>query len=319
MPNKLLNSRSMMDPQDTYVLRGICMLMIIVHHVLKFAPYAPISVRGLWGDMGTAVFFFISGWGLYCSMEKREKVDWSYLWQNMKKLLVPFYIVWVLTEIAFQIIRPEYGWSRILCDGITLSYPSFEGVNLWFFKVITSVYIVSILTFMLVKKRWLRVSIVALLCGIYIYLGWKVIRLPQYMWGSVICFPAGMWLSAYKEELKNVLSHKWAIAIASLVLYVVFRNYAFLPLRACLKYSLAFCMLFVSLGSIVNIPSKLLYFIGKNSLLFYLIHIAILLLLTEILGGIHQYYMLILGIVLVMTLALCWAYIKSKELIEKHI
>ncbi len=85
------------------------------------------------------------------------------------------------------------------------------------------------------------------------------------------------------------------------------------------KYGVPFCMLFVSLGSIVNIPSKLLYFIGKNSLLFYLIHIAILLLLTEILGGIHQYYMLILGIVLVMTLALCWAYIKSKELIEKHI
>lgn len=305
MQYKLLNSRPMMDIQDTYTLRGICMLMIIVHHVLKLAPYCPNSIAGFWGDLGTAVFFFISGWGLYCSMEKREKVDWGYLWQNMKKLIVPFMIVWALTEITFQIVHSEYGWSGF--------------GRIWFIRVIVGVYIVSILTFMLVKQRGLRVSIVTLLCGMYIYIGWKVICLPQYRWGSVICFPAGMWFSAYRYEMKDVLKFKWVIAIASLVLYIVFRDYDFLPLRAVFKYSIAFCMLMVSLVAIVNIQSKLLFFIGKNSLLFYLIHIALLVLLTEILDGIHQYYVLLLGIVLVMTLALCWAYIKSKELIEKHI
>lgn len=84
-----------------------------------------------------------------------------------------------------------------------------------------------------------------------------------------------------QEQAKQVMFPKWAIAIISLFLYWLFRNYDFLPLRACLKYSIPFCLFFVSVGPIVNIQSKLLYFIGKNSLLFYLIHIALLLLLRE--------------------------------------
>ncbi len=301
MQYKLLNSRPIMDIQDTYTLRGICMLMIIIHHVLKYAEWAPIPIRGIWGDMGTAVFFFISGWGLYCSMEKKERVDLDYLLQNMKKLLVPFLIVWAITEVAYQIIHSEIEWSGY--------------GRIWFIQVITGAYIVSILTFMIVKWRILRLTIVLILCLTYIYIGWKVLCLPQYRWGSVICFPAGMWLSAYRRELKPVLEQKWAIAIISLFLYWLFRNYDFLPLRACLKYSIPFCLLFVSLGSIVNIQSKLLYFIGKNSLLFYLIHIALLLLLRES-EYMCEHYILTLCVVFIGTVALSWIYKKVQELIS---
>ena len=301
MQYKLLNSRPIMDIQDTYTLRGICMLMIIIHHVLKFAEWAPIPIRGIWGDMGTAVFFFISGWGLYCSMEKKERVDLDYLWQNMKKLLVPFLIVWAITEVAYQIVHPEIEWSGY--------------GRIWFIQVITGAYIVSILTFMIVKWRILRLTIVLILCLTYIYIGWKVLCLPQYRWGSVICFPAGMWLCAYRRELKPVLEQKWAIAIISLFLYWLFRNYDFLPLRACLKYSIPFCLLFVSLGSIVNIQSKWLYFIGKNSLLFYLIHIALLLLLRES-EYMCEHYILTLCVVFIGTVALSWIYKKVQELIS---
>lgn len=317
MQYKLLNSRPIMDIQDTYTLRGICMLMIIIHHVLKYAEWAPIPIRGIWGDMGTAVFFFISGWGLYCSMEKREKVDFSYLWQNLKKLLVPFFIVWGCTELIFNIMHPDYGGGNILRDGIALKYPSFtfKIIHLWFIKAIVGVYIVSILTFIFTKNRLLRVSIVTFICLTYILLGWKVLHLPQYVWGSIICFPAGMWLSAYRRELKPVLEQKWAIAFVSLFLYWLFRSYDFLPLRAYLKYSIPFCLLFVSMGSIVNIQSKWLYFIGKNSLLFYLIHLALLLLLRES-EYMCEHFILTLCVVFIGTVALSWIYKKVQELIS---
>lgn len=318
MQSKLLNTRSMMDPQDTYVLRGICMLMIIVHHGLKYAPYAPLAIRGLWGDMGTAVFFFISGFGLYCSMSKRDHVDFTYLWQNTKRLIVPYLIVWLFTEIAFNVIYPSYGIRNILRDVVTLSYPSFESVNLWFIKVIVASYIVSILIFIIIKNRLLRLSFVTVICCIYLYIAWKVLRLTQYWFGSFICFPAGMWLGAYKEELKDVLNQKIIIAILSLVFYVVFLKYDFLPTRACFKYSIMFCLLFVSLGSIVNIQSKLLYFIGKNSLLFYLIHIALLLLLSES-NFFSEQYMLTCGITMVSTTALVYLYVKLQTLIQQKI
>lgn len=169
MGYKVFNTRPFMDMQDTYTLRGVCMLMIIVHHVIKLMPDCPTTIWR-WGDLGTSVFFFISGWGLYCSMEKREKVEWGYLWQNLKKLLLPFYVVWFVTEMAFKLSHPEYGWWKTFCDGAILSLPSFEGVNLWFIKVIVCAYITSILTFMAVRQRWLRLFIIALICCIYIYI-----------------------------------------------------------------------------------------------------------------------------------------------------
>lgn len=128
-----------------------------------------------------------------------------------------------------------------------------------------------------------------------------------------------MWLSAYRSELKEALSHKWAIAAIAAATYVLFVSYDFLPMPKAIKYEPAFCLLTVSLVSIFNIQSKLLYFIGKNSLLFYLIHIAVLVLLTEMLGGINQYFVAILAVVLVVTMALCWAYTKVEALIKKGI
>ena len=154
---------------------------------------------------------------------------------------------------------------------------------------------------------------------IYIYIGWRVLRLPSYRWCSVFCFPIGMWLSAYRSELQNVLSHKIAIAAIAAAIYVLFVNYDFLPMPRAIKYEPAFCLLTVSLVSIYNIRSKLLFFIGKNSLLFYLIHIAVLVLLSAILGGITQYYGVILCVVLLATMALCWGYTKAESLIKKRI
>lgn len=294
-----------MDIQDTYTLRGICMLMIIVHHVLRNAPFAPWSVGALWGDLGTAVFFFISGWGLYCSMEKRVKIDWSYFGLNIKKLIVPFLVVWLVTEVIYQFIHPELAWSGY--------------GKIWFIEVISGAYIASILTFMLVKNRPARVSIVLILCAIYIYIAGKVLQLPSYRWCSSFCFPFGMWLSAYKNELKSVLSYKWVIAVVSAAIYVVFVNHNYFPIAAAIKYEPAFCMLAVSLISIFNIQSKILYYVGKKSLLFYLIHIAVLLLITEMLGGVNQHHILIFGVVLGLTFAFSWAYTKVEDLLYKSL
>ena len=70
------------------------MLMIMFHHLMKNA-IDPICT-GIWGDLGTAVFFMLSGWGLCSSMEKQYHVSVSYLVKNIRKLLTPFYIMWVV-------------------------------------------------------------------------------------------------------------------------------------------------------------------------------------------------------------------------------
>lgn len=317
MQRKLLNNRTMMNPQDTYVLRGVCMIMIIVHHVLKLMPDCPMSLWR-WGDLGTAVFFFISGWGLYASMDQRSQIDFSCLWHNLKKLIVPFYVVWVFVEIVFKIIHPEYYWTYMLRDAIILQYPSFEAVNLWFIKVIVLVYVVSILTFIFSNKRLIRLSCISLVCVAYILIAWRVLHLPEYMWCSVACFPLGMWLYAFRNELQAIMKQKILVFVISCLIYVLFLFYDFLPMPASIKYEPAFCLMMVSTFSLVNIQSNFLYFIGKNSLLFYLIHIAILLLLTK-LTFFTQQYMLMLGVVFFSTTSLVYIYVKLQTYIQQNI
>ena len=70
-----------LNPQGTYSLRGVAMLMIILSHAHNGYPvsgdvYFPSWLNLLhmefWGGMGVAVFLFLSGYGMTLSLSKRE-------------------------------------------------------------------------------------------------------------------------------------------------------------------------------------------------------------------------------------------------------
>ena len=91
---EILNNNPVMHINDTYALRGVCMLMIIIHHIYKVFysdfGYPMNQIYSMWGDLGTAVFFFLSGYGLYCSLSKQGCVSWAYVKKCFTKLLLPF-------------------------------------------------------------------------------------------------------------------------------------------------------------------------------------------------------------------------------------
>lgn len=273
MQNKLLNSRPMMDIQDTYTLRGICMLMIIVHHVFKMYPDCPDTIMR-WGFLGTSLFFFASGWGLYCSMNKRAEVDCAYFVSHIKKLLVPYLVIWPITELMYCIRYPEYFSALSLCrDFFTLTLPPYPG--LWFLKVIFGAYVLSMLTFIIVKSRLWRLLIVSAFSIVYYVLAWKIIDLPLYWYGGVLCFAIGMWIAAYREKFKWFLNKKYLILALSILAYYLFFFHNLLPLPSRTMLCLAFSLAMVSLVSILNIANPICDYIGRNSLLFYLWHVSL--------------------------------------------
>ena len=314
MHNKLLNSRPIFDPQDTYTLRGICMIMIMIHHVFKLYSGCPDSIIR-WGYLGVAVFFLISGWGMYCSMFKNNDVTWKYFWKQMKKLLVPYVFIWPLAEILYVVHHPDYSSATELArDFFSLTFPPFPG--LWFFKVIVIAYAISIITFILINNRLGRLIILSLFSVIYYTLAWKILQLPMWWWGTSLCIVAGMWMAAYKDELHKVYNKKYIILIFSIVAYYVTFHYNVLPIPSRTIHSFFFAIAILSFGSVFNIANPILDYIGRNSLLFYLFHIAMCELLVPSMK-IFSNQWVALVFILASTTLLCFVYNVVKKQLQK--
>lgn len=314
MGYKVFNTRHMMDPLDTYTLRGICMLMIIVHHVFKMYPDCPGTVMR-WGFLGTGLFFFVSGWGLYCSMNKRTEVDWVYFVTQIKKLLIPYLVIWPITELMYCVRYSEYFSMLSVCrDFFTLTFPPFPA--LWFMKVIVATYILTIITFIAMRNKLIRLIVVTIFCFAYYWMAWKVWQLPTWWFGNVPCFVVGMWLAAYKENLKWILDKKYLLLILSVFgYYLFFRHNPFpIPTRTFLCVAFSFGM--VSLVSVYNVINSACDYIGRNSLLFYLWHVSLCELIIPPPEGMLRSRWASLIIILTVTIVLCVLYNHIEKLLQ---
>lgn len=107
-------ARRLFDIYDTYSLRGICMLMIIFHHIYQVFVedynYTHSIVSENFGELGTGVFFLLSGYGLWSSLGKRENTK-GYLKSSLIKLVKPYVVFFILISVIALIISPIFFWG----------------------------------------------------------------------------------------------------------------------------------------------------------------------------------------------------------------
>lgn len=98
---KLFHKVNVFEKDDTYNLRGLCMIAIIIHHLYQFLAYqygfdfgvvGNIFLQAL-GYLATSVFFLVSGFGLYYSICKQKKITAKYIFLHYYKLILPFIFV----------------------------------------------------------------------------------------------------------------------------------------------------------------------------------------------------------------------------------
>ena len=83
-----LRLRQFLDYDDTYSLKGIAMLMIIIGHAFNGYPgtdtgyFYPAWLdclhMELWAAMGVSIFFFLSGYGMFLALHfSLSYLEWS--------------------------------------------------------------------------------------------------------------------------------------------------------------------------------------------------------------------------------------------------
>lgn len=211
--NTIALSRGLTDS-----LKFIAALMVAFGHYAGYAlPYTENCIYRLAvmfaGNVGVALFFILSGYGLM----KSELYRHQDLLQFVKKRLAKVYLPVVLISFIWQIILwPDgEGWNHLP----KMLYATFWGFSdgvLWFVKAIMICYVFFRL-YLLFRARSNKAGLISLLMGTiivyvlvyYYFADWAAIGIPL--------FSLGILLVDYNDKLSGLLKSWWILLIVLLL------------------------------------------------------------------------------------------------------
>ncbi len=264
----------MISKEDTKLLKGIAITMVIVEHL---GQVFHINVLNPLGPIGVCLFLFISGYGLSCSYEKNGRA--RYFSKRVMKVYIPY-----LVSIGLFA-----GWSffigNVLTVGDIFNYAILVDLpqgSFWYLRLLFYWYIVFFfLTFIFENKKLLLFALCVLTIAITIYSGFN--RL--YIW-QFASFPAGVIVSKHRSIMrkfsKNIRGGA-LLFIASLIM-VILKKTAYVEshelgvVDTLLQIGITWCIslfIFCTIGYLkkLKIVERIVLMIGSISYELYLAHV----------------------------------------------
>lgn len=254
------------------------MLMIIISHTFNGYPtndpsfYYPLWLNtlhiDLWGGMGVGIFLFMSGFGLFTSLDKKEStINSDYILQKFKRLFEPYFIYWMVEIITLALFKREELNLHIITEIITFSiHPDVEN---WFFKVIVVTHFIMLALFKCRLNSTTRVILLFTFSFAYLF-AMKHLGFGQWWYNTILAFPVGA-LVAHRYNWFDRQSPKLMSAIALGLMFAIYYVH-----MNTIVFHLAFVLFCIYAAKFISISNRLLYFIGFNSFIFYFIECPVM-------------------------------------------
>ena len=258
-----------------YALRGIAAILILFSHSInEYECYDSILSNLLlipaFGTFGCSLFFFMSGYGMFHSLQKKRATLTShYLFAHLKKILIPVAVVYVINSIVLPHTLAYNDITINHANILLLSLP--EGTDIWFVKIILFDYITTFLLFRLIKEPKARLICLAIIQTALIAVLY-LCKLGGYWYISNLCFVLGAIYSIYPLRKRPFLT----LSVLFFAIYYLLRISGVVSAPVRILGNLAFCVIIsLAISNIARWPQWLI-FLGKNSLLYYLLNIPIM-------------------------------------------
>ncbi len=121
------------DRVDTTFLRGIAILLIVNSHLDLFYPISNLATGGA---VGNSLFFMLSGYGLYFSLNRNRLNFFEYYSKRFVRIFPPVWISLLLVWIPIQLYYGECVNAPLFDIVGNFFWPPF-----WFLKAILTMYI----------------------------------------------------------------------------------------------------------------------------------------------------------------------------------
>ena len=264
-----------LDRQDTNVLKGIAAMCIVFAHFYNALLIEDIGIGKLWlytGGIGVCIFFFLSGYGLNIS-KSYEKSD--FMIRRIKGVMIPF----IIMRIPYFFVYYPLGTKSV---GYFFGYLLGIFEPQWFVSVIIIIYIGYYICYRSFGKRWLNISVCIynIILGILFY----VLNMNERWYNAHLLFSIGMLVADYNADIVKWLKKRnWWLVNLSLGTVFLFSSVIFtlnkgnlVSIMFKIIAGIGISMLFYNLLLKIRLNSRILQWIGKNSLLVYIIHLQFL-------------------------------------------
>lgn len=299
---------------------GLAILWIMLFHSSLNLSWPPAHLIKATGYCGVDVFLFLSGVGLYYSMENDPSPARFYQ-KRARRVLLPYLIVAVLYE-GGRCLAGAVTPLELLANLTFVSYWKDGVATYWFIAAVVIFYTVYPALYRAIKARmiWAQLLILAGAFGLawllyqdqpaFYRINGFVFRIPVFLIG---CFLA----PAVKrgKELPLVPAMALCAVIAAVCWYLwigcdpwFLRMYLFIPLSISLTLLGSIVLSFLNKESLIQ---RFLLFFGGMTLELYLVHEKLLAALGQVFPN-HN--LLVNGLAVLLAVALAWL---LKRLCEK--
>jgi len=287
-----------LSKDNTLAVKGAITVLIIILHFRTFTELPNDLANNLFnkaatwiGQLGVALIFFYSGYGIYEGVKKSGR---AYVRSFPQKRLFTVWLRVALCVCIFIILslvlKKDYSRERIL-----LSFIGWEEIGFynWFIFVILASYVNFILSFSFFKdvqsKKPLIVFFLLSLClGIVLYFYKETC-----WWNTFMCLNVGMVYSRCKKQIDEYMSNPKRYCAVMLMLFAIFAvTYIFTP-KISLLYliaSISFALLFVFISMKVTFRSKLLKPLAKYMLCALLFQQYIFISLDAVIENVYLHF-----------------------------
>ena len=268
----MLSTSTLLQRSHTTCVRGICVLLIVIFHVLLNWDGMPRYIN-LIGSVCVAAFLFLSGYGIHESYKKSGLTN--YWFKRFKRIIIP-YTLFITALIPFT---DDFSWRDYLLDITYIhSYYSYY----WFIEFLIYNYAVYWIAQRFFPKHLL---LVFLLSGIFFLNVLMQIEAEQ-----AFSFVAGVWASQHIERIREMEARKVvAFTIVCFLFGLFFLLLKEIPsvhsykgtlpynyILLCIKLPMAVSVLVFPLLMPILLRSRILYLSGISSLEIYLVHLALI-------------------------------------------
>ena len=267
--------------KSTKSLKGLLALLIIFHHVSqKITTGENFSNFEYMGRYIVALFFFLSGYGLYFQYSNNATYMENFLRKRLARILIPFtvfIIIYVIYRATLgEVVNVDFFLS-FWRDHSNIVY------NGWFVNSIIVLYVIFYVSFKM-KDSKSSFYMLTLLTLVYIFLkayqnhgDWEYV--------SIMAFLLGIFWMKNRISIDKYIEENYFVFLVSFsILMYVFRHYEVIMKNIGItnKYvyygivgnlcTMVFLVYFLLLTNKLNFSNKYLDFLGDISFEIYMIH-----------------------------------------------
>ena len=267
--------------KSTKSLKGLLALFIIFHHVSqKITTGANFSNFEYMGRYIVALFFFLSGYGLYFQSSTDATYMENFLRKRLTRIFIPFFVFIVI----YVIYRASLG-EVVNVDFFLSFWRDHSNIiyNGWFINSIIVLYVIFYVSF---KKKDSKIAIFKLVFFTLVYIFWKAYQNHgDWEYVSIMAFFLGVFWMKDRSLIDKFIEKNYFVLLVSFsILMYVFRHYEVIMKNIGItnKYvyygivgnlcTMIFVVYFLLLTNKLNFSNKYLDFLGNISFEIYMIH-----------------------------------------------